>query len=176
MCCWRRCRSLSFHSFRPHALLLWDSSSWSWACHLSSLTGRLESPGVEVDISRHDWPRNTTNRMPTKAFPFIKLPLIWRVLGQNQIGKFGCTKWRICEEPSPCSKKQKQTKESVLTRDGADKSPCNGGENTDEKQCVLTIKPMSHLSARLFGGVCRNVKDSKKDEWEQHDSKTEIPF
>lgn len=47
------------------------------------------------------------------------------------------------------------------------------------QKCVLTeLKLMSCLSARLFGGLCRNVKDSKtnkqtkkqKDEWEEHDS------
>ena len=108
-----RC-SLSLPSCRPPASPHWDSCSWSWVCHLSSSTGRPESPGAEADTSR-PWVNGVTmNRMPTKALPFIKLPLICRALSQT--GRFGCTKWRICGEPSLETKKNKRKKNKKTKR------------------------------------------------------------
>lgn len=63
--------SSSFYFCRLCASLPWASSSWSWVCHLSSPTGWLESPEVEVDISLRDWPK----RAPTECQPKLSLSL-----------------------------------------------------------------------------------------------------
>lgn len=58
---------VTFHVHRPPASLAWDSSSWSWVCRSSSLTGWPASPEVEVDISCRDWPKRATTECQLKC-------------------------------------------------------------------------------------------------------------
>lgn len=172
---WCRCCSLSFRSCRLPASLLWASSSWSWVCRLSSSTGRLGSPAVEADISCHDWPEILQTERQPKLSRSLNYPWSCRVLSQSQIGKFGSTKRRICDEPSPATQKNERKRSVMWWGRKKKKSPRNGGKSTEKEQlCSDWITPMSHLSARLIGSMCRNVKDSKKKKKMNANSMTQM--